>query len=216
MKILRALPTYILFFILGLILAVPFIGTGFSYYAIDLSQKNPNLQELTSIGYEYVKELNAFDQLSQEVSQKALPPSCSVVCAPSQLDAEQIKSERSFYLQKYFANDKIRALKDPQFRLKLKEVAFLSELFPPPFRKIITQLKTKSETEVQSSTSKFILALQLEAAIFVELTQIQSRFRSLQEEKRAIDTYRELIASCRKGLISKAKAQVGCEAAGLN
>lgn len=158
---------------------------------------NPNLKELKRIASLYNTELTAFDQLAAAVAQKKAPELCATLCNSSFLDKERLNSERSFYLATYYKQEGARALQDPVFRLKLQEIGFLSRLYPPSLRAIVTA------TEKPNGVSKWALALRLEYAAIKEFSRLALQREELQKDAEKISRLREWTHSCQKGVNKK-------------
>lgn len=163
----------------------------------DPEAPNPNLKELTRIGYSYDAEFAIFDKLTEEVSQKSLPEICSTLCNPSYMDRERLSTERSAYLASYYKQEGTRALQDPVFRMKLEEIGFLSRLFPPSLRFVLKQidLANKQKKEVD----KFGLAVHLEFAVLKEISRMTAHLDSMKQDTEKLKLLREFARSCERG-----------------
>ncbi len=214
MKFLKSLTSHLAFFFLGLIAAAVLSFTALSYFTIDQLSKafqetptpvttpsvwnqplNPNLKEVVLIGATYIKELDLFDQLQAEINKTTVPEMCSVLCNPIGLDSEALAAEKIQFLVNYFKQNKIAALKDPLFRLRMQEIGFLSQLFPPSFRGILK--------EIQAGSGGWSLVLQLQWALFKEMTTMVYRWETMKAQLQNIEKQRNLFQSCRKGTAPK-------------
>lgn len=214
MKFIKSLISHLVFFTLGLFAAAVLSFTALSYFTIDQLSKafqetpapvtspsvwdqplNPNLKEVILIGATYIKELDLFDQLEAEINKTDSPEICSVLCNPIGLDSEALAAQKIQFLVNYYQQNKLAALKDPLFRLRMQEVAFLSQLFPPSFRIILK--------EVQSSPVKWSLVLQLQWALFKEMTTMVYRWETMKTQLKNMEKQRVLFQSCRTGSAPK-------------
>lgn len=160
---------------------------------------NPNLKELTHISINYVDELNLLDALAQEISQKSPPEICSTLCNPTAMDHEKLREERSAYLVSYYKQQGVRALEDPLFRLRLKEIGFISNLFPVSFRSLLNQIQGATQTGDIDTSGKLNLAVKLQTAFANELVSFYFHRQELIQNKEQLKTLRDLIRSCQKG-----------------
>lgn len=174
----------------------------------DPEAPNPNLKELANIGFSYDAEFAIFDKLADEISKKSLPEICATLCNPSYLDRERLSTERSAYLAAYYKQEGTRALQDPDFRMKLEEIAFLSRLFPPSFRFILKQIDLAHQKGKE--VDKFALAVHLEISVIKEISSLTTRLESMKQEAEKLKVLRELVRSCERGLPRK-KLIADCE-----
>lgn len=225
--------TYLGFYLLGIIVCAVCGLTALSYYAVDQVAKavapetsskhgsskkmpvakasllpsieggfalsteaNPNLKDLTRIARNYSQELDLFDQMMSEISKHSMPALCSTLCNPTALDRERLKNERSEYLASYYKSTGARALKDPQFRIKLLEIGVLSEIYPPAFRSLLEQINKEQSPSLG-------LALQLEAALLVQGSDLLIHLKDLKTEAAHLKSLRELVRSCQQGVPAK-------------
>lgn len=214
MKFLKSLITHLIFFLMGLVAAAILSFTALSYFTIDQLSKafqeapppsisfsfwdqplNPNLKEVILIGATYIKELDLFDQLQSEINWNSTPEICSVLCNPVGIDSGALADEKIQLLIGYYKQNKTAALKDPLFRLRMQEVAFLSQLFPTSFRVILKEVRTKP--------IEWTLALQLQWALFKEMTTFVYRWETLKSQLKLIEKHRSLFESCRHGTALK-------------
>lgn len=214
MKFLKSLALHIAFFLLGIFAAAVLSFTALSYFTIDQLSKafqetpppvnapyvwdqplNPNLKEVVLIGATYIKELDLFDQLQAEINKTTAPEMCSVLCNPIGLDSDALAEEKIQFLVNYYKYNKSTALKDPLFRLRMQEVGFLSQLFPPSFRSILK--------EIRAGSVGWSLVLQLQWALFKEMTTLLYRWETMKAQLQNIEKQRTLFQSCRKGTAPK-------------
>lgn len=221
MKFLKSLFKYLGFFLLGVLFSAVAGFTALSYFAVDqLSQAfepnatptvtenslippiNPNLKEVILIGANYVEELDLFDQLNAEIAKKSKPEICSILCKPIGMDRERLSVERTSYLATYYKYTGIHALEDPLFRLRMEEIGFLAQLFPDSLRSILRQV-VQTKKQIQAEPSKFGLALQLQWALFKEISSMFVRWEDMKAQTAQLNKYRELIHSCERGASPK-------------
>ncbi|WP_374077831.1 hypothetical protein [Bdellovibrio bacteriovorus] len=177
----------------------------------DPEAPNPNLKELTRIGYNYDAEFAIFDKLAEDVSKRSLPEICTTLCNPSYLDRERLSTERSAYLASYYKQEGTRALQDPVFRMKLEEIGFLSRLFPPSLRFVLKQIDLANRQNKE--VDKFGLAVHLEFAVLKEISSITARMDSMKQDTEKLKLLREFMRSCeqgtpRKKVISECHSQI--------
>ncbi|MEK2644331.1 hypothetical protein [Bdellovibrio sp. BCCA] len=165
--------------------------------AKDPETVNPNLKEVTRIGYNYTAEFAIFDRLAEDISKRSLPEICSTLCNPSNLDRERMRTERSAYLASYYKQEGTRALQDPVFRIKLEEIDFLSRLFPPSLRFVLKQIELAQKQGKE--VDKFGLAVHLEFAVLKEISSMSARFDSMKQDTEKLKVLRELVHSCERG-----------------
>ncbi len=173
---------------------------------------NPNLKDLTKIGVNYVEELDLFDQLAAEISQRSVPDLCTTLCNPILIDPNRLSNERTSYLAFYYKQEGVRALEDPLFRLKLEEIGFLSELFPSSLRVVLAQIEKNAKT-AEKSPHNLMLALQLELAILKEASSFGLRWDSMKQDTFKLKLVRNLVRSCQRGVprnkvISECRSQL--------
>ena len=229
MTVLRSILKYLGFFLLGAFVSALIAVTCIAYYAIENvaipptakavapAKKwiNPNLQEISEFGEVYRQEFNLFDQLESEIKKQELPKICKVVCNPSSLDSEKMKTDRSRYLLEFYKENGKRALLDPHFRLKLEEVSFLSDLYPPSLRQVFSAAHQLKDQEPDFLT-KLALAVHLEMAAVKEGTSLGLRWEKLKIENDKIGRLRSIVQSCEKGTLPAKQATAECEAHFIN
>lgn len=229
---------YLGYFVLGMVVAL-FVGaTAVSYYAIDQVHKaaiakpeahlgvtkasllpsipdipaaseevNPNLRELTRLAKNYANEFNLFDQLTNATKIKPKPELCTVLCNPVALSKERLQLEGAKYLVAYYKEQGPRAFQDPLFRIVTKETELLAQVYSPRLREVVLNLNRP----VLSGTDKLMLAVQAEAAVLIEATQMAVAWEQIQNQIQNRKPLRELFRSCQMGLKPKKQVISECE-----
>ncbi|XGC81446.1 hypothetical protein ACES2L_02975 [Bdellovibrio bacteriovorus] len=233
-----AIIKYLGYFVLGMIAAF-FIGaTAVSYYAIDQVHKasitkpevklavnkasmlpaipqipeaseevNPNLRELTRLAKNYATEFNLFDQLTNATKFKSKPELCTILCNPVALSKERLQLEGAKYLAAYYKEQGPRAFQDPLFRIVTNETELLAQVYSPRLREVVLNLNRP----VLTVTDKLMLAVQAEAAVLIEATQIAMAKDQIQNQIQNRKPLRELFRSCQMGLKAKRQVVAECE-----
>lgn len=208
LKFFNRLFKYFIFFCLGIIVCFVAGFTVVSDYAIEHishlnDQKgveeliNPNLIEISHIGNRYIEELDLFEKLSLNISTRSMPEFCSIICNPVSMDRETLKEQRTSYVIQYFKAQGSRAFSDPLFRLKLKELSFVSHIFTAPLRSLFNEIKNKGP--LNSFSEKFMVTAKFEITVAKELVSLYSQKHSLQKELEQIKLFRKLMHSCQQG-----------------
>lgn len=238
MKLLRSILKYLFFFALGAVVATFAVLTTVSYYAVEhltaahvaipaatSSKKekaaettepssepwlNKNIVEVLRFGDQYASELNEFDNLKNKISSHKSPPLCEVICSTSSFDSQRMLEERTPYLQNFYQQNGERSLKDPWFQLKLREVGFLSTLFPSAMRELWVDFE-KTHSTAPTVSEKLSWSLKFEITALKELYRLSGSWESLKKESSRIQNYRELINSCQRGLRPAKDLRLECE-----
>lgn len=164
-----------------------------------------NLKEVTRIGQKYILEISQFESLTHDLKKTKAPPLCSTLCNGSFLDQERFANERGTYLQSYYKNQKSAALQDPNFRIKLEELTFISKAFPKSVRTIMTDILERPEA---STTHPLMLALRLEGVMLSELAGVKSHWAQLQIDSHKLDVLKGLVNSCQTGQTGMTRKQI--------
>ncbi|UOE99798.1 hypothetical protein [Bdellovibrio reynosensis] len=173
----------------------------------DKNEVNPNLRELTRLAKNYASEFNLFDQLTDATKFKPKPELCSVLCNPVALSKERLQLEGANYLAAYYKEQGTRAFQDPLFRIVTKETELLAQVYAPRLREVVLNLNRP----VLSATDKLMLAMQAEAAVLIEATQIAMAWDEIQNQIQNRKPLRELFRSCQMGLKPKKQVFAECE-----
>jgi hypothetical protein len=160
---------------------------------------NSNILDVLRLGDQYTSELNGFDELQSKIAAHKSPPLCDVICNPSNFDRDRMLEERTPYLKSFYQENGERALKDPYFQLKLREIGFLSDIFPSSFRRIWMDVEQK-RNEPLTVSQKISWSLRFEFAALKEASRLRDRWEDLKKESDRIQAFRDLIQSCQKGL----------------
>lgn len=220
LKFLKRLIKYFAFFCLGVVACFIAGFTVASNYAIEHithlhDQKgtedyiNPNLIEISHIGNKYIEELDLFEKMSLKISTGSMPEFCPILCNSVYMDRERLKDEKTAYILEYFNSQGNRAFNDPLFRLKLKELNFVSQIFTVPLRSLFNDLKTLGP--INNFSDKFIVTVQFETVVAKELLSLYWQRHSLKKELEQIKLLRKLLHSCQQGypvkkIVSECKA----------
>jgi hypothetical protein len=236
MKSVKTIAIFLVIFAVSLVLCAIIGLTGLSYLAVDevvkataaepLKKKisieaaesaiydpeaaDPNLRSLLAIGRDYQKEFTVFDQMLVDITKKKVPSFCTIVCNPSFLDNERLKTERSHYLKEYYRNQGQHALLDPMFRLKLEEIGFLSSLFPVPLRNLLSEIEQHNQPGTPEQ-SRLALAVKLEMSVLKEAKSLATKIESIKAEADKLEAVRRLIKSCQEGTLSAKAVRAQCD-----
>ena len=171
---------------------------------------NSNIVEVLRMGDQYRAELSQFDELQSKIVSHKSPPLCDVLCSASSFDSERMLQERTPYLQEFYRQNGERSMRDPFFQLKLREVGFLSEIFPTSIRSLWHDVEQKRDTNPTLS-QKLSWSLQFEMAALKELYRLSGKWDDLKKESDRIQGLRELIQSCQKGLRPAKDLRTDCQ-----
>ena len=236
MRYLRTFLKLIIAFVLGALLATFVTLTAVSYYAVEhltlatpltpakpASKKeadpeavpqdtwiNANILDVIRVGDQYASELNQFDELKTELSSHKSPRLCETICNGSSFDKDRMLEERTPYLRNYYRQNGAKALQDPTFQLKMRELSILSEMFPTSFRSVWRDVEQNRESQPRWP-QKMAWSLRFEAAALAELPHLPEKWDELKKESDRIQSFRELIQSCQKGLRPAKELRAECE-----
>lgn len=236
MRYLRTFLKLIIAFVLGALLATFVTLTAVSYYAVEhltlatplapakpTSKKetdpeavpedtwiNANILDVIRVGDQYASELNQFDELKTEISSHKSPPLCEIICSGSSFDKDRMLEERTPYMRNFYRQNGARALQDPTFQLKMRELSILSEMFPTSFRSVWMDVEKKREAN-PTLTQKLSWSLKFEMAALSELPGLQNKWDELKKESDRIQGFRDIIQSCQKGLRPAKDLRAECD-----
>lgn len=191
--------------------------TAASYYAVKTLTKIPqdapdvdhNLKELTRIGQNYILEIEQYEDISKDIEkQKKTPPLCATLCNGSSLDQERFLNERTNYLRNFYNTQKSQALQDPQFRIKLEEMTFISKVFPNSVRTFLTEAL---DEESAAEKNQWRLTFHLERLLFQEAANIKTNIAAFKNDSRKLDVLKGLAQSCHMGTTPKKVVLQECE-----
>ncbi|MEN0058731.1 MAG: hypothetical protein AAGB31_07840 [Bdellovibrio sp.] len=206
-------------FILGALVCLFLGGWALSFYAVDFIHQaalptpppsvNVNLHEITLLSLEYIKELNAADELEKQVSQLNPPPLQDIIChkktvaTPSAAEASdasdsevsEVAVPRTYHLEKYFKQAGASAARDPWFLLRLEEVKLLSRIFPSSMRELFQETAHFSSSP-QTVISQAVLALRLQITIYREAAQLALQWEDLETKVESLKQLRIQARQC--------------------
>jgi hypothetical protein len=171
---------------------------------------NSNILDVFRLGDQYTAELNQFDELTLKLGTHKAPKLCDVICNESTFDRGRMLDERTPYLLEFYKENAANSLKDPYFQLKLKEIGFLSEVFPSALRAVWLDVEEQRNTNPTFS-QKLNWAFRFEVVALKELSKLYSRREVLLNETDRIQSWRDLISSCQKGLKPAKDLRAQCE-----
>lgn len=152
-----------------------------------------------------IKYLNFVDNVQAEMDSMTVQPICQIICDSSWLDRQRLSADPYIYLEKFYLQNRNRALEDFYFRHALESTKVVAEVLTPSMRELYIQgldIENKNYLEQAAYVAKFQFSV---AEVLYNISQLNKNFQNYEMKMEKLS---ELRRTCQ--YTSAKKVQQSC------
>lgn len=153
-----------------------------------------------------IKYLNFTEKVQAEIDAAPVPNLCEIICNPSGLDQEKLESDPYISVERFYVQNKNRALDDFNFRHAMEATKVVSLILTPRMREMYIhglEIEKKNLFEQAVYVTKFQFAA---GQAIYNISQLNKNF---QNHEKKMDELLEIRKTC--GYTSRKKVQKACD-----
>lgn len=149
-----------------------------------------------------IKYLNFVEKVQVEIDSIPAKPICETICLASWLDQERLLTDPYLYLEKFYVQNKSRALDDFQFRHALESTKVVAAILTPSMREMYVQ---GLEIEKKNILEQIIYVTKFQLAALQALYNISQLNINFQNHEKKMQKLTELQRTCEYTSFKKVK-----------